>query len=309
MSRPHRVSPFHLLASLLLLPAVARADDMVVDMFQSAFLPQAVTIEEGDSVRWQWQRGTHTVTSGLPDGAPGTPDEPGLLFDAVVDEAHPEFLHVYETARADAYPFFCRQHPEQIGLVQVTRGEISFRVAVLDNIFNPEEAFIFAGDSIRWEHEPMEDFHTVTSGLSSDPADNPGALFDADSSDDFPLFVHRFDDPGHYPYFCRPHETDGMRGVIRVQEVFVRGDASPDGTTDISDPIATLNFLFLGTPGGCCADAMDANDDGVVDLSDPIFTLNFLFQGRGQMPAPWPRPGGDRTEDLLLCCPGGAGSG
>lgn len=272
-------------------------------MFRETFLPQSLTLELGDTVSWVFQRGSHSVTSGRVDGAVGTPDEPGLLFDAIVDEASPVFSFTFNEFRPNGYTFFCREHPEQIGFLQISSGEISVRVAVVDNVFSPEEVFIFAGDSVRWEHEPMEDFHTVTSGLSSNAEDRPGELFDEESSDARPIFVYQFSEAGEYPYFCRPHEHMGMTGRVHVQEKFVRGDASGDRVVDISDAVFVLSFLFLGGPSSCCDDALDANDDGVVDIGDPVFALNFLFLGGAKIPAPYPLASGDRSEDGLQCCP------
>lgn len=285
-------------------PGPTHAETKSIDLFQSAFLPQSVRIQVGDEVVWVWQKGTHTIASGRPDGEPGSPDEPGKLFEAVVDESHPELRYTFTEPRDGGYPFFCRQHPEQLGFVEIDRGEVSHRVAVVDNVFNPEDLYVFSGDTVVWEHEPMEGFHTVTSGLSSDPADRPGELFDEESSDALPTFSYQYLEGGDFPYFCRPHEHMGMRGRIHVQEKFVRGDASGEGTVDISDAVSVLNYLFLGGQARCCSDALDANDDGAIDIGDPVFALNFLFLGGARIPAPYPLPGGDRTEDTLLCCIG-----
>jgi plastocyanin len=292
-----------LLASIagLARPASLRAAEEVIEMFQTSFLPPSVTIQLGDTVTWQWIRGTHTVTSGVPGGEPGTPDEPGRLFEGPVDELNPSFSHVFGALGDGVHAFFCREHPDDVGFVQISKGDITVRVAVVDNIFNPEHAYIFEGDSIRWEHEPMEDFHTVTSGRSSRPQDNPGALFDEESSDLDPIFVYTFEVVGDYPYFCIPHEQMGMTGTIHVQKKFLRGDTSGEGAVDISDAVAILNFLFLGGLVRCCDDAIDANDDGAIDIADPVFILNYLFAGTVTMPAPHPFEGPDRTEDSLLC--------
>jgi plastocyanin len=267
-------------------------------MFEKAFIPQTVTIDPGDAVSWLWRRGEHTVTSGLPDGAPGTQ---GQLFDAALDAAHAAFSFTFSEYRPEGIPFFCRRHPEQVGFIEMASGEATFRVAVVDDVFNPEELFIFQGDSVLWEHEPNEGFHTVTSGVSSIPEENPGALFDEESSDLNSIFVYRFTEADSFPYFCRPHEAMGMKGVIHVEKTFVRGDSSGEGVVDISDAVAILGFLFLGGTIRPCADALDANDDGIVNIGDPVFILNFLFTGGVTIPKPYPRPGADRSEDGLHC--------
>jgi hypothetical protein len=85
-------------------------------------------------------------------------------------------------------------------------------------------------------------------------------------------------------------------------ERFKRGDAGGDGAVDISDAIATLEKLFLGTGEIACDDGADANDDGAVDISDPIQTLTFLFLGGIQLPDPGPEAcGPDATGDGLSC--------
>ncbi|MBI4584721.1 MAG: PKD domain-containing protein [Planctomycetes bacterium] len=80
---------------------------------------------------------------------------------------------------------------------------------------------------------------------------------------------------------------------------FLRGDSNADGKVDISDPIVTLGFLFLGNPVLlACRDAADANDDGMVDMSDAIWTLTFKFLGAVEIPAPGPDSCGvDPTPD------------
>jgi plastocyanin len=281
------------------LPLSVRADDVLIEMFQNAFLPQAVEVEVGDTVTWVWRRGNHTVTSGL---GPGDP-QAGALFDATVDEAHPQFELTIGVEHVGGVPFFDRVLPAQQGFIQVSAGEETIRVGVVDNVFIPEILCVFANDSVRWEHEPMEDFHTVTSGRSSNPEDSPGALFDEDSSDELPIFVYQFTMAGEYPYFCRPHEHLAMVGTIFVQKLFLRGDTTGDAALDISDAVATLNFLFAGTGRPFCDDAMDSNDDGQVDIADPIFALGYLFLGTEEIPRPFPLRGADRTEDELLCMP------
>ena len=81
---------------------------------------------------------------------------------------------------------------------------------------------------------------------------------------------------------------------------FLRGDANMDQTRDISDPITTLSFLFLGAKDLVCDDAADANDDGLIDISDPVFTLDALYQSGGPHPEPntW---GPDPSSDKLCC--------
>ena len=82
---------------------------------------------------------------------------------------------------------------------------------------------------------------------------------------------------------------------------FKRGEANGNGKLDISDPVATLGFLFLGTQALPCLDAADVNDSGTVDISDAVYGLGFLFLGGPAPLAPFGACGMDGTPDELDC--------
>ncbi len=175
-----------------------------------SFTPPSVTVARGDTVTWQWGSGTHTVTSGA-SSAPA--DDPGALFDAPLDSAHPSFSFRFD--QAGTVPYFCRFH-EGLGMkgtVTVLGDTVTVRVD--DFQFTPAQVAAQVGDVVTWVW--VGGFHTVTSGASSAPGDNPGALFDEASDDGHPVFSHTFDQPGDYPYFCRFHEAMGMKGAVLVQ--------------------------------------------------------------------------------------------
>jgi hypothetical protein len=65
---------------------------------------------------------------------------------------------------------------------------------------------------------------------------------------------------------------------------WVTYDGNNDGSFNISDPIAHLNFLFSGTTPPTCREAMDFNGDTQENISDPVAALNFLFSS-GAPPA------------------------
>ena len=96
-----------------------------------------------------------------------------------------------------------------------------------------------------------------------------------------------------------------LLGAARLSIVgdqsFFRGDSNSDDTLNISDPIQTLGWLFLGDSDLTCLDAADANDDGKVDLSDAVFTLGYLFGGGSALPPPSGERGLDPTADHLHC--------
>lgn len=62
------------------------------------------------------------------------------------------------------------------------------------------------------------------------------------------------------------------------------GDVNHDRNIDLSDGIAILGGLFLGS-SMACANAAEVNSDTLLDLSDAIFLLNFLFQGGPALPS------------------------
>ncbi|MBI4584779.1 MAG: hypothetical protein HY717_12255, partial [Planctomycetes bacterium] len=257
------------------LPAQAPSE-AVVEMFNRAFIPTTVSIPAGGTVTWVWKAGSHIVAS----GASSRPeDHPGELFEAPVDAAHPSFSHQFSTP--GDYSFFDRLNEQSggAGTIIVLSDALTFRVGVVDNVYIPEQLFIFEGDTVHWEHEPGEMVHTVTSGRSSAPEDDPGLLFDVESSDQKPHFYFTFDQPMVCPYFCRPHESLGMAGTVASQRKFKRGDYSGDGALDISDPIKTLEVLFVGREKGDCPDAGDVNDDGEMDVTDAIVSLTYLIIG------------------------------
>jgi hypothetical protein len=74
------------------------------------------------------------------------------------------------------------------------------------------------------------------------------------------------------------------RSLVADCVPFLRGDTDASGKVDISDGVATLNFLFLGGRAPLCADAADADDSGDLTVSDAVVTFNFLFLG-GPPPA------------------------
>lgn len=94
----------------------------------------------------------------------------------------------------------------------------------------------------------------------------------------------------------------GTLHISRGDAPFRRGDFNASGSVDVSDAIATLSFLFVGTDDPFCRDAGDTNDDGRIDLSDAITTLGTLFAGTDLPPPPGvSEPGPDPTSDDLDC--------
>jgi len=73
---------------------------------------------------------------------------------------------------------------------------------------------INVGDTVLWIWRAG--VHTITSGESSSAPD-VGDLFDVPSNGSNQSFSYTFTEAGTVPYFCRPHESLNMKGVIVVQ--------------------------------------------------------------------------------------------
>jgi plastocyanin len=89
-----------------------------------------------------------------------------------------------------------------------------------DKSFGPSVVAINVGDSVRWTFQ--DGGHNVVSG-SNCIADNKFCNF-SDANCNFnpngaigTTYTHVFNTPGTFNYFCRPHCSDGMTGVVIVQ--------------------------------------------------------------------------------------------
>ncbi len=102
------------------LGVTAQADIHEVRQIEFEFVPRDIEIEVGDSVRWIWSGGVHTVTE-------GDTCEPGqnLLFDAPLTAEAPEF--VFQFDEPGLVDYICRPHCvpfDMVGTVTVVGGGI-----------------------------------------------------------------------------------------------------------------------------------------------------------------------------------------
>jgi len=126
---------------------------------------------------------------------------------------------------------------------------------------------IAPGDSVRWVW--ISGTHNVVSG-------NPG---DPDEGDEFysgvPVgppneFVHTFEEPGDFPYFCELHFIFGMNSEIKVR---CRSDFNGDLTVNTQDVLAFLNAWVAKDPRA------DFNGDGTINTQDVLAFLNAWTSG------------------------------
>lgn len=127
-SVPAYSPPMKRLSLLLLLAAAssAHADVVVVDQFNFSFIPSNITINEGDTVRWVWNNGNHTVTEGADLVVNGNE-----AFNEVLRSDNPIVEVVFDTAFLTAHPrpndrydYFCEPHAffPMVGVVNVVRS-------------------------------------------------------------------------------------------------------------------------------------------------------------------------------------------
>ncbi|MEM7165961.1 MAG: dockerin type I domain-containing protein [Planctomycetota bacterium] len=90
---------------------------------------------------------------------------------------------------------------------------------------------------------------------------------------------------------------------LDIRRLFIRGDSNNDGTLNIADAVAILNFLFSGglAVDPNCTEAADANGDGSVNIADAVYVLSHLFSMGAPPPAPFPEPGFDDVDNNLQC--------
>ena len=100
----HRVQRLIAGVSLLLLAlgsAEARVHQVIVTTFE--YIPADLTVAVGDSVRWVWDMGTHTITQGTDCTLPPQP-----LFREFSDPTHPVFTFRFTTPGVVDY--YCEPH-------------------------------------------------------------------------------------------------------------------------------------------------------------------------------------------------------
>ncbi len=120
----------------------------------------------------------------------------------------PQFfdLDTGETARKSVTVVANQTAATSFALVDVFQGETIEANGSLE--FSPSALTIDAGTQVRWVNVTSV-LHTVTPNGHSEWT----AATIADNGD---TFVHAFNTPGTYQYFCEPHVGQGMSGTITV---------------------------------------------------------------------------------------------
>lgn len=147
-------------------------------------------------------------------------------------------------------------------------------VLAANHEFSPDALNVQSGDTIRWMWG--DEFHTVTSGTG---CIFDGDFFNAPLNPVVQMFEWTVPDgfAGQIPYFCLPHCTMGMTGMIVVQDMTSAADLTGDGSVNAADLAILLGAWSVpaGSPG-CDGEepcAADLNHDRVVNAADLALLL------------------------------------
>ncbi len=131
------------LAGAFTAPAAAQATH-VVQLFTVSFSPQNLTIQEGDTVRWEWVTGFHDVKSGVSGVAngifnSGSPVPAPALFQVTFDAA---FLAA-NPVPANTYNYYCTVHlPIMTGQIVVQPAAQPGGVTPYGSGINPANSLV-----------------------------------------------------------------------------------------------------------------------------------------------------------------------
>jgi len=106
------------LAGVCLMSAPANAAVHEVDQVGLAFVPAEITVEAGDTVRWNWSTGIHTVTSGANCA------HDGVHFDEPLNSGHQMAEYVIPGDFSGVIDYFCMPHCAlgMTGIITVEAG-------------------------------------------------------------------------------------------------------------------------------------------------------------------------------------------
>lgn len=106
-------------------------------------------------------------------------------------------------------------------MVLLSFGDAAFGAEVIMNgfKFEPQNIEINAGETVKWINKATL-AHTITSGdnCKKDDQFDSGYLMPEKMKPEKSTFEKKFDAPGVYKYFCKPHcEAEKMAGSVTVK--------------------------------------------------------------------------------------------
>jgi plastocyanin len=201
-----------------------------------------------------------TLIGNWPPGRIGRPLVGSRLFGDLI----PESKATPSTAFSLLRPTSSKAGPAPSATVDVSVGPNEL-------IFEPETVTINVGDTVRWTWQTSG--HTVTSGSTCGNPDNkfcsPG---NSDCANPVPssagaVYTRTFNQAGNFPYYCGPHCSQGMQGLVIVQALTATTLqlSQSSYTVNESSDFATINVTRTGDTSGAAtvkyttSDATDVN--------------------------------------------------
>jgi len=130
---------------------------------------------------------------------------------------------------------------------------------------------ILEGEAVMWQW--IVGIHSITNGTGVDDP-NAGTMFDQPSTSANQTFSFTFTTVGTFPFFCRPHELNDMRGVVNVRST-TGVDPVPDGDHGFTggpwpNPARTgVSFGFsMRRPGRAHAEVFDVRGRRIAIVLD-----------------------------------------
>jgi hypothetical protein len=81
------------------------------------------------------------------------------------------------------------------------------------------------------------------------------------------------------------YEISYVNGKLIITEAsdssYIPGDVNGDGVVNVTDIVATVNFIMEKPSDGFNEDAADLNDDGVVNVTDIVKMVSIIMNGNG----------------------------
>lgn len=246
------------------------------------FIPDSVQISAGDTVQWYQLNGDHTSTSGVDSNDPNA----GSDYNSIFGSAPMTFSYQFNSP--GSFNNFCIPH-EIFGMKGkiVVTPTVAAHVAAngtVTNVFDPDSVGVLTGSTVEFYWGSGD--HTLTSGTGSgDP--NAGDLINSPLNFLTPAVQLTFTSPGQYPFFCVPHELEGMQTTVYVSDPCTcpcKYDPVCDGVlSDVLDVVDVIGVAFRGilsvTDPGCPAERTDVNNDGATDVLDVTRVVNVAFRG------------------------------
>ena len=248
----------------------ATAEVHVVVQQGLTYNPAEITVNPGDTIRWEYTGGTHDVVHGQ-----GCFEDQQPIFAAMpLTSSNPVAEWTVPAACYGEVPYFCSvsSHCQQgmVGLIKVVPAD----GATVHNVqqegirFAPETIEAAPGDVVRWTWSAGG--HTVSSGeIATCTVDNTFFNLILDQQHAEVLWVVSEDMPDTLEYFCLPHCSFLHIGkIVKISSNPCPADLNGDNMVDGAD--LTLLLSAWGQKGS----SADLNGDTTVDGADLTVLLS-----------------------------------